>query len=386
MLRRPHTSLAAAPRPALRNSVPRSRGLGWRTRLAWIAAIALLLLALCYLLWPVLSMLLAAATFAYLLDPVVDRFEVRGRSREFGIAVIFLLTLAVLLLLGLVVVPLVARQLSELSSNLNSYILDLATHLEPFRLWFEERLQVTIPLNVVELGQEIPNYIKQLSPKAQETIQGFVRQALSSSIGLVLTVINLLLLPIFTFYLLRDWDRMMARLSQLLPPRYSQRTMTVLAEIDRRMSSFVRGQITVCLLLGLLYSLGLWLFSGIDLPFVVGMLSGMLFIVPYLGTVLGVVLASVLALLKFGPDFHMLVVWGVFGVVQLIEGTLLTPLIVGDKVGLHPLVVMVALIVGGNLLGIWGMLLAIPITAALSVLLGTLLESYEKSNFYNFKN
>jgi predicted PurR-regulated permease PerM len=198
----------------------------------------------------------------------------------------------------------------------------------------------------------------------------------------VLTLLQLLLLPIFVFYILRDWDRFLARIKAMIPERRRDLVLPMAREIDRRLAGFVRGQITVCLILAVLYSAGLWAFSGIDMPIVVGTLAGLLFVVPYVGTATGVILGSVLALLEFGFDHHILVVWGVFGAVQALEGFVLTPHIVGDKVGLPPLVVMIALIVGGNLLGIWGMLLAIPITAALSVILGVLLQRYRESHFY----
>ncbi|MEC8423880.1 MAG: AI-2E family transporter, partial [Myxococcota bacterium] len=155
----------------------------------------------------------------------------------------------------------------------------------------------------------------------------------------------------------------------------------VAKEVDRRLSAFVRGQITVSVIMAGLYSAGL-LVVGIDLAVPVGVLSGLLFVVPYLGTAVGIVLATVLALLKFGIGWQLVQVAVVFAVVQGIEGYLLTPRIVGDQVGLHPLVVMVALIVGGSLLGIWGMLLAIPITAVLSVFGAEWLDLYRRSRVY----
>jgi len=352
-------------------------------KIRWMIGILVVLGALLYLVWSLFAMLFAAAAFAYLLDPVVDRFEERGRSREFGIVVIFLCSFGVIMVAALVLVPSVVGQIAELSGNIGTYFSDLAVVLEPHRQWLEQRTGYALPFNLEELGDEIPKYLQSLSPDTQETLKGFLSKALSSGLGFVITIVNLALLPIFVFYMLRDWDRMVAAVGRLIPRRYRPPVSHVMSQIDERCAAFVRGQIMVCLLLGVLYSLGLWLLTGIDLPIVIGMLSGVLFIVPYLGTIVGVVLASLLALLKFGFDFHLLLVWGVFGGVQLLEGAVLTPYIVGDKVGLHPLVVMIALIVGGNLLGIWGMLLAIPITAALSVLLSSLTAYYKKSHFFS---
>ena len=387
MLRRTRTSHLGAATGRLRSPSSsvwptRVQPLGWGSWLRWTLAILVVLGALIYLLWSVFSMLLAATAFAYLLDPVVDWFEERHFSRALGIVVIFLATLLGLTVLGLVVVPSITHQIAELSGNIGIYVNDLAAFLQPYKTWVEAETGLVLPFNLVDLGHEIPNYLERLSPDAQSALKAFIGKALSSGVGLVMTIINLALLPIFVFYILQDWDRMVAQIKDLVPARYKAIIFKLAGEIDGRISSFVRGQITVCLLLGVLYSGGLWAFSGIDLPIVVGSLSGVLFIVPYLGTIVGVVLASTLAMLKFGMDYHLLVVWAVFGVVQALEGMVLTPYIVGDKVGLHPLVVMIALIVGGNLLGIWGMLLAIPITAAISVLMKALLAQYRDSAYF----
>ena len=170
-------------------------------------------------------------------------------------------------------------------------------------------------------------------------------------------------------------------MDQQIPSRYRPRVRRIAVEVDQRLSAFVRGQLTVASLLGLMYAIGL-LIVGIDLAIPVGLLSGALFIVPYLGNAVGFVLAAFLALVKFGFGGKLLGVAIVFLGVQLIEGNLLTPRIVGDQVGLHPLVVMIALIVGGSLLGIWGMLLAIPITAVLSVLANEWMELYRATALY----
>jgi predicted PurR-regulated permease PerM len=197
-------------------------------------------------------------------------------------------------------------------------------------------------------------------------------------LGFFATILNLALLPIFTFYLLRDWDRLVGFLHSLVPQGQRTRVERMASAVDERLSAFVRGQITVCIILGILYSSGLWL-SGIDLAVVVGLLSGALFIIPYLGTIVGLVLATVLCLMKFGPDEHLLFVVASFAIPQAIESWVLTPRIVGEKVGLHPLVVMVALLAGSSLGGIWGMLLAIPVTAALNVVGMEWLAAYRES-------
>ena len=218
-------------------------GLSWRERVFWGVGLLLVVGGIVYLLRSVFAILFTSVVFAYLLDPVVDRWEAKGRSRESGIGVIFGCFALLLAVLVFVVLPQVSAEFIEL---------------------------------------------------------------------------NLALLPIFTFYLLRDWDRMVAGIDSMIPLRYRERTRRLAGEIDARLGSFVRGQITVCACLAVLYSIGL-LISGIDMAIVVGVTAGILFIVPYLGTVVGVVLATALALLKFGFDWHVLAVWGTFGIAQGIE-------------------------------------------------------------------
>jgi predicted PurR-regulated permease PerM len=232
------------------------------------------------------------------------------------------------------------------------------------------------------ISTEVPRLLESLSPDSRETLQGWVTHALSGSVGFLLQLLNLALLPIFAFYIVRDWDHATAWFHDKIPHRLRGTVVPLLAEIDERLSAFLRGQLTVCCVLAVLYSAGLWSVARIDLAVVVGVTSGLLFIVPYLGTAFGICAGTLLALLKFGIGVQVLYVWAVFGVVQLIEGWFLTPVVVGDKVGLHPLVVMVALLAGANLLGIWGMLFAIPVAATLSVLLTAGLAHYRKSGFF----
>lgn len=371
-------------------------GLGsWlRERLYWVVGLVLLALGLIYLLRSVFAVLFTSIVLAYLLDPVVDRFEARGMRRETGIGLLFSGALLALALVLLVVLPSVAREFTELSGNVGTYIGELKVWLSGMQTQLEQRLGVDIPLSLPDILDEIQSggadegagglagVLKDAAPNVGKWVAGLLTTTLSGGFNFLVTVLNLALLPIFTFYLLRDWDRLIAATDDLIPLSYRPLVRRMAGEIDVRLGSFVRGQLTICLILGVLYSAGL-LLSGIDLAIVVGMMAGILFIVPYLGTVVGVVLATALAVLKFGVDGHLLMVWGTFAVVQGLEGFLLTPRIMGDKVGLHPLVVMLALLVGGNLFGIWGMLFAIPATAAGQLLVGEWLHTYRASRFFS---
>ncbi|MBK7758391.1 MAG: AI-2E family transporter [Deltaproteobacteria bacterium] len=391
MIRRAGHSSAGTriPRP-MRTPPPKPVSL--RERIAWGIAAALLSVGLIYLLRSALSMLFIAATFAWLLDPVVDRLEARGLSRERGIMVIFgagglAITLAVLVL-----IPSVVEELENLTANLSLYgarLTETATELKVrLETWLERPLPVSpeelfaeAQLALTSSGADIGGLVKDTVPSAGRLITTLGAKALSGGFAFAVAVLNVLLLPIFTFYLLRDWDRLVAGVDELVPPRHRAKVRSLAHQIDETLASFVRGQLTVCALLAVCYSVGL-LISGVDLALVVGIVSGALFIIPYVGTLFGVVIASLLALLKFGVDWHLLAVWAAFGVSQLLEGFIFTPLIVGDKVGLHPLVVMVALIVGGNVFGLWGIFLAIPVTAAAQILFAEAMHHYQRSRFF----
>lgn len=356
-------------------------GLSNRARMFWLATFVAVLILLLWVLRPVFAVLAASAGIAYILDPVADWLERRRLSRDAAIGVIYISGIAGLILGVLVLLPGFLTQADNLADQVAPFFANLDQTLAPLAAKIEQLTGTPLPLDVKDLQQQAPAFIADLWPRVQDRVSTVVSGLFTQGLGLISAIVNLALLPVFVFYLLREWDRLVAAVGELIPARYRPRVGRVAAEVDQRLSAFVRGQITVCLALAGLYSLGL-LIVGIDLAVPVGVLSGLLFIVPYLGTAVGIVLGVVLALMKFGLGWEILQVILVFVVVQGIEGWLLTPQIVGDKVGLHPLVVMIALIVGGSLMGIWGMLLAIPITAVLSVLANEWLSTYRASKVY----
>ena len=382
MMRRPPSSIAGGP---VRRGAPRvpptPAGPSMGDRLLWAAVFMGGAAGLIWVMWPIFSILLASAALAYLLDPVADRLEERGLARTTGISIIFAIAAALVVVFVFVVLPMIAAQFVELSGNVRGYIDNLVALAGPVISFIEEQTGHTVPLAMADLKAEVPELLSRLSPDAREGIQAFLGRFFASSVGLFTAILNLALMPIFTFYLLNEWDRIVAFAGSLVPPRHRARTTRLALAVDERLGAFVRGQVTVCGVLAVLYSVGLWL-SGIDLAFTVGTLAGALFVVPYLGTVVGVGLGSVLCLMKFGVDVHLAYVAAAFAVPQFIESWYLTPKIVGDKVGLHPLVVMIALLAGGGLAGIWGMLLAIPLTAVADVLARDALTTYRSSSVF----
>lgn len=383
MIRRGAHSSSATPtgRPRLARAVMAVRPLTTREKLGWTLTFLVVGGLALWLLWPVFSLLFASMVFAWLCSGPVRRLEARGLSRTAGTALVFggfVLTVATAML---IVIPAVAQQISELSGNVDTYLQRAAQAVGPAAAWIHKRTGVHVPVNLSALQAELPGWLAKLSPDARQSIQDFLSGLFTSGMGFVLGLANLLLVPVFTFYLTRDWELLMGAATSLIPPRQRPRVLRLASEVDARLTAFVRGQITLCVILGVLYSLGLWI-ADIDLAFIVGMTAGLLFIIPYFGPAVGVLLSLVLSLLKYGIDAHLLYVLGVFVGVQSVEGWVLTPNLVGDKVGLHPMVVMVALLVGGGLLGLWGVLLAIPISATIFVLLEEGLRVYKDSAFF----
>jgi len=385
MGRRPSSTRGGAPgrvrRPATAVSRPLPGPASPWTRIGWITAFVIIGCGLAWVLRPVFAVLAASAALAYILDPPTSWLVRRGLSREGAIGVVFTAGIGGAALFSLLMVPGFVEEGRQIAAALGPSIANLDTTLAPALAWASDRAGRPITLDLGDLQRLAPGWLAEHSGRVQETASDLAAGLLTRGLGLLNAVVNVTLLPVFVFYLLRDWGGLIQAIEGLVPPTNRGRVRRIASEVDRRLSAFVRGQITVSAIMAGLYSIGL-LLVGIDLAIPVGVISGLLFVVPYLGTAVGLVLGTVLSLLKFGIGWQLLGVVAVFVVVQAIEGYLLTPRIVGDQVGLHPLVVMIALIVGGSLLGIWGMLLAIPLTAVLSVFGGEWLELYRASPVY----
>jgi len=334
----------------------------------------------------VFTVLLLALLAAYLLDPVIDRFERAGWNRSLGIGVALGAFLLILGLSFLLLIPYVVTELADLSDNIDGYIEDSADQLAAAEVWLNAQTGMNIDLRFSSMGEKLPGLVEKFGGGEAADGGSLVQTALASAsrffggaIGLAVTWV---LFPIFAFFFLRDFDQLKGRLYGLVPFRWRQGALDHYLTIDAKMAAFVRGQFILCCTLAVLYALGLGIFTDIDLAVLVGVLSGLLFVIPYLGTFFGLLAGTTLALLKFGVDVEVLKVWAVFGGVQLLEGTLLTPKIVGDSVGLHPVIVMLSLVIGANLFGFLGILLAVPVAAALQVLLATAVSRYKATDWF----
>jgi predicted PurR-regulated permease PerM len=344
-------------------------------RLQW----TLLGLAACWLLWllaPILTPFVFGAMLGWLGDPVVDRLERMGRSRNTAVMLVFG-TMSVLVLLALVVlVPLVEAQIVTLFESLPHYRDWFVGTVLP---WLEHRtgLELLAWLDPERLFQLVRAHWEQAGGAAA-TMLGYLSR---SGFALLGWIANIVLLPVLTFFFLRDWDLFVGRVAALVPRDHADTVSRLSQESSAVHGAFLRGQLLVMLVLGVLYGIGLSL-VGLNLGILIGIVAGVLTFVPYLGPATVILLGGIAALVQYGDWQHLLGVLAVFSVGQVIESYWLTPKLVGDRIGLHPVAVIFAVLAGGQLFGFLGMLLALPVAAIANVLLRYAHERYTHSRLY----
>ena len=336
-----------------------------------LAAVLLVLRVLSAALTP----LAAAFVIAYLLDPVIDRFEARRVSRRVAIFVLIALVGAAWLGGLLVVVPKLQREIAGLAERMPGYLDRLVTVVIP---QIEARLGVTLPHTI---GDVVARVRAGEIPLPVEPLREALTRTLAAGFGTVSSLVGLLVIPILAYYMLVEFDDIVARMALWVPPRQREYVVEKARTVDRLVSGFLRGQLLVALALGVLYAVGFTVI-GIDLAVGVGLLAGALALVPYLGSAVALASASILAVLQYGIDWHLGAVVGWYVAVQTVEGFVLTPRIVGSSVGLHPAVVIVALLIGGDLFGFLGLLVAVPGAAIVKVFVDELFAIYRSSSLF----
>lgn len=314
----------------------------------------------------IFTLLVLGYVVSYVIEPVLKRLEKRSLPRTISIPIVFATIVLVILLLIFTVVPVFVAQIIELSTRLPQALVSLESRLELLLVQINQLL----PVGVFELNSSlIINWLKSLlSPDLLKTVLIAAATALISGYSLTLTVVNLALVPFIVYYLSLDFSALHLRSIRIFPRAYRLKVRELASEINHSLSAFVSGQFTVGAILSVLYALFLGLI-GVELWPVLAIIAGFGNIVPYLGTIVGITLSSLLALLSFGDLWHLVLVWLAFIAVQFLEGSFITPKIVGEKVGLSPLSVIIAIVAFGSLLGLLGILLAVPLAAILKVLM-----------------
>lgn len=347
-----------------------------------LLTIAVVLLALAavvlYLASAVFFQLFIAFALAYILNPAVRLLERRGVNRIVSIIAVFLGACVIVTGFGAFLGMSISGELSSMQINLPAYAQRLYEIVPPA---VKSYLGIETPEKLALRMNELLASARGIAPDVIKPVLNILRAAFSSTIAFILAVLGYFVIPVYLFYLLADMQRLKELVDSLVPERFRPAYRERLAEVDAVLSGFVRGQLSVCAILAVLYSIGLYII-GIDLAIAIGTLAGITFIIPYVGTIIGICLSVVMAFLKFHDLLHPLLCLGWFAIVQGAEGMLITPRVVGNRVGLHPLVTIVALLIGGQMFGIMGMLLAVPLTAVLQVFLRSLAGYYRDSDFF----
>jgi predicted PurR-regulated permease PerM len=332
-----------------------------------------------YLLLPILTPFLIAAILAYICDPLVDKICLWGYGKyRLGrtIATLFMMLsiFGAIALLFLVLVPLLQKESLLIVQRLPNAIANIRAALEP---WLQKQFGISLAID----STQIQGIITKNWKSAGDILGNVLQTAGSRGMALVGIMAKVLLLPVVLFYLLRDWNEFVARIAQLVPRHWYNKTAIVAKEIDQVLAEFLRGQLTVMLAMSLFYATGLWL-VGLNMALPIGLVAGLLGFVPYLGITTGIILALLVAALQFTSFTQVLPVLLVFGLGQIVEGTILTPKLVGERIGLHPVIVIFSLLAGGQLFGFSGVLLALPVSAAIAVALRHTKNSYLSSDTY----
>ncbi len=344
----------------------------------WLILVAVFVFFI-YLLLPVLTPFLIAAILAYICDPLVDKLSSYGVSnfklgRTFATMLVMLTIFGMFFLLFLILIPLLQKESALIAERLPAFIGRLRDSIEP---WLHTKFGIHFDVDSAKIQEIITKNWK----TAGSMFGDVLKSAGSHGMALIGLVANILLLPVVLFYLLRDWDGFVSSISQLIPRDWYDEATSIAREINQVLAEFLRGQLTVMLAMSLFYALGLWL-AGLDMALPIGLIAGLLGFVPYLGITTGIVLALLVAALQFTSFGQIIPVLVVFGLGQLLEGMVLTPKLVGHRIGLHPVIVIFALLAGGQLFGFAGVLLALPASAAIAVGLRHTKNSYLGSDAY----
>ncbi len=325
---------------------------------AWLAtAVAVWVV---YLLSPMLTPFVAAALLAYLGDPLVDRLQRVGLGRTLAVVVVFLVIFVGIGLLTVLVLPLARAQAAALLQQLPGYVDLVESRVLP-------RLTRWLGVAEGESGIGVAALLERFGQQLPSIARGAVGTVSRSGTAVLALIGNMFLIPVITFYMLRDWDVLMARLAAFIPDEHRDRIVGLARDTDDALGAFMRGQLLVVLALSLIYSVGLWLMQ-LKYALAIGVVAGLVSFVPYLGLVVGIGLAGLAALAQLQSAWALLGVVAVFVVGQLVESTVLTPKLVGERIGLHPVLVIFAVLAGGQLFGFFGALLGLPGAAVLSVL------------------
>jgi predicted PurR-regulated permease PerM len=348
-----------------------------KNNIAWLSLLAILGVFL-YGVSSILLPFVVGIIIAYFLRPAADRFEKIGIPKGLSSALIILGFLAFIFIFSITILPVLYDQLIGLIKHTPEYIKYFDIKLKPLIASLNQMVGVELISNNSNLLLE---HVSQYTLK----ISGLLVSNIWHSGLAVVSVISLIFItPMVAFYLLRDWHVITAKLLSIVPKKNLAVVKEQIGLIDNTLSAYIRGQTNVCLLLGITYALALN-FLGLNFGFLIGFLTGILCFIPYVGVAIGMFIGMGVAVFQFNSTNEILAVLAVFVVGQVIEGTFVTPKLVGDKVGIHPVWIIFALLAGASMFGFLGVLFAIPVTATIGILTRLIVKTYRKSNYYTIK-
>jgi sporulation integral membrane protein YtvI len=344
-----------------------------------IGVIALVILAAIFfyklrgVLWPFVF----AFFIAYILNPWVDFFQRRRLSRTVSVAIVFALVVLILSATLLILVPQIMNEVNQVRAKFPQYAEVIRSRLLPWmQSWLEEHPDIY--KNMMDYYEKS---LKPRIPSLLTPVLTFLGSMFSGFVNFIVEMLNVLLVPVLAFYMLSDFPRMKQRFMELFPPRHQPAVQTKIHEVDEALGGYLRGQLTVSLCLAVIYIIGL-LILGVPLAIPIGLFSGLANMVPYLGFIMGISLSFIFSFVD-NQDWHRLIwIVVVYTFAQVMEGVLISPLIVGKRTGLHPVLIMLALVVGGTLFGFMGMILAVPVFAMASVFIKSAYFWYLNSEWY----
>lgn len=367
--------VSEAPLPVVTQRPPMRNGVAFQRQIVfWVAALAVFILML-WLLAEILLPFIAGLFIAYLLTPLTDRLERAGVNRLVAALTIITLVVLVIILVILMFVPLLGSQLSSFISNIPEYVNKLrAVVSDPSRPWVQK---------LVGAGMNADVGISELVTQGAGWLTAGLKSLWSGGSALVSLFSLVVITPVVAFYLIYDWHKMIRTVDGWIPVQQRDTVRGLAREVDGAIAGFVRGQSLVCLILGSFYAVALTL-AGLNFGLLIGLISGLITFIPYVGSMTGLILSLGVAVAQFWPDYIWIVlILGIFMFGQFIEGNVLSPKLVGDSVGLHPVWLIFALLAFGYLFGFVGLLIAVPLAATIGVLVRFALRRYLESSFYN---
>ncbi|MGE0212817.1 MAG: AI-2E family transporter [Parvibaculaceae bacterium] len=340
----------------------------------WVVALVAFILMV-WLFSDILLPFIAGFVLAYFLDPVADALERLGMPRIVAVAIILVASVLIVALAAMIVFPILADQLTKAAQRLPEQLRALAvTFDQSAPAWLQDMIRQT--------GANMPTPGADMAGRVAGWLTAFLASVVTGSLALVNLVSLMIITPIVAFYLLLDWDRMVSSVDRWLPRDHAETIRDLARQINMALAGFIRGQGTVCVVLGLFYAVGLTLI-GLNFGLLIGLSVGLLCFIPVVGTFVGAVITVLVAVIQFWPDWLKIVmVGGIFAIGQFLEGNFLSPKLVGDRVGVHPVWLMFALFAFGYLFGFTGVLLAVPLAAVVGVLCRFGLKQYMASKLY----